>query len=172
MPSHPDVHAWDSLGQVSILPFLVPALIFIFGQPVSPCLGLTLDAKLPLAPAAAPYFLYLPTGGCQDVDSPSISVPYPATSKFMLCPDGVPNWRCLNCGGLGGHWYAQEVVPGECMANALQEDEQFRSAPGWDVAQVQEEWWPIEGPMKEDVKQTEKEMDVGEATPIRDSVPE
>ena len=32
-------------------PLFVPALIFIFGQPGGPCLGLALDAKLPLAPA-------------------------------------------------------------------------------------------------------------------------
>ena len=30
----------------------------------------------------------------------------------------------------------EEVVPGECMANALQVDEQSRSAPGRDVAQA------------------------------------
>ena len=67
---------------------------------------------------------------------PVTVVPRPAASQFVPCPDGEPNWRCPNCGGLGGHWYAEEVVPGECVANALQVDEQSQSAPGQDVAQA------------------------------------
>ena len=54
----------------------------------------------------------------------------------MPCPDGEPNWRCLNCGGLSGHWYIEEVVPGECVANALQVDEQSWLAPGQDEVQA------------------------------------
>ena len=52
----------------------------------------------------------------------------------------MPGWHAKlevpNCGGHGGHWYMEEVVPGECMANALQEDKQSQSAPGWDAEQV------------------------------------
>ena len=51
----------------------------------------------------------------------------------MPCPDGTLNWRCPNCGGCGRHWYVEEVVPRECMTNALQEDKHTQSSPGWDV---------------------------------------
>ena len=54
----------------------------------------------------------------------------------MPCPDGMPNCRYPNCGGHGGHWYAEEVVPGECITNTLQEDEHTQSAPGWYGVQV------------------------------------
>ena len=67
---------------------------------------------------------------------PVTVVPGLPASQFMLCLDGDPNWRCPNCGGLGSHWYMEEVVPGECVANALPVDEQSRSAPGQDVAQA------------------------------------
>ena len=59
----------------------------------------------------------------------------------------------------------EEFVPGECMVNVLQVDEQSHSTPGRDVAQAQEEWWPMEGPMEEDVEEVDTEMDVGEAPP-------
>ena len=98
-------------------------------------------------------------------------VPHPTASKFVPCPDGTPNWRCPNCGGYSGHWYAEEVVPGECVTNTLQEDKQSPSAPGHNVAQVQEEWWPGGGPIEEDVEEVDKEMDVGEVPPTRDLAP-
>ena len=51
-PSPPGALAWDSPGQVSVLPSICPALVFIFGQPRVPCPGRILDAYLPLAPVA------------------------------------------------------------------------------------------------------------------------
>ena len=54
----------------------------------------------------------------------------------MPCPDGEPNWRCPHYGWLGSHWYVEEIVVGECVANALQGDEQFWSAPGRDEVQA------------------------------------
>ena len=51
--SHLGIHAQDSPRRVSVLPLLVPALIFIFRHPESPCLGCALDAILPLAPTVA-----------------------------------------------------------------------------------------------------------------------
>ena len=32
---------------------------------------------------------------------------------------GIEGWPCPNCGGLGGHWYGEEPVPGSCILNAL-----------------------------------------------------
>ena len=32
---------------------------------------------------------------------------------------GKSGWPCPNCGGLGGHWYEGEPVPGECIISAL-----------------------------------------------------
>ena len=28
-------------------------------------------------------------------------------------------WPCVNCGGLGGHWYETDLVPGACIPNGL-----------------------------------------------------
>ena len=28
-------------------------------------------------------------------------------------------WPCTNCGGLAGHWYEGDPVPGTCIPNAL-----------------------------------------------------
>ena len=62
--------------------------------------------------------------------------PCPTIYRFVPCPDGVPDWRCPNCGGCGGHQYAEEVVAGECITNALKEDKHNWSFKGWDKAQV------------------------------------
>ena len=32
---------------------------------------------------------------------------------------GTEGWPCLNCGGLGGHWYEGEPVPGTCVPSGL-----------------------------------------------------
>ena len=40
------------------------------------------------------------------------------------------------------------------------------------MAQGQEEWCPVEGPMEEDVEEVDEEMDMGEVPPIGDSMPE
>ena len=32
---------------------------------------------------------------------------------------GTEGWPCANCGGLAGHWYEGELVPGTCVLNAL-----------------------------------------------------
>ena len=32
---------------------------------------------------------------------------------------GIEGWPYPNCGGLGGHWYKEEPVPGSCILNAL-----------------------------------------------------
>ena len=66
----------------------------------------------------------------------------------------------------------EEVVPGECLASALQVDEQSWSALSRDVVQAHEEWRPVEGPMEEDVEEADAEMDVGEVPPTGGSVPE
>ena len=37
----------------------------------------------------------------------------------MPCVYGIEGWPCASCGGLGGHWYEGELVPGTCIPNAL-----------------------------------------------------
>ena len=32
---------------------------------------------------------------------------------------GTEGWPCVNCGGLGGHWYEGDAVPGTCVLSAL-----------------------------------------------------
>ena len=122
----------DKLVSCSLL---VPTLIFIFRHPESPFLGYALDTILPLAPTVARLIPYLPAGGYWDI-KPVFMVPRPTTSRFVPCQDGAPNWRCPNCGGHNGHWYVEEFVRGECMTNALEEDEHTWLSQGWDGAQV------------------------------------
>ena len=135
-PSHPGIHARDSPRQVSVLPFICPCpslhLWAAWGSLPWMCPGRL--SALSSCDSLAPF---LPTGGHRDANPPSNSGSSPRCLPVCAVSGQCkPNWRCPNCGGLGGHWYTEEVVPGECMANALQVDKQSWSAPGWDMAQA------------------------------------
>ena len=118
LPSHPGVHARDSPRRVIVFPFICP------------CPNLHLRAARGSLPWTRPGCLsavsscslapFLPTGGCQDVDLPGNS----GSSPYCLPVCAMPRQRAkLEVPKLGrGHWYAEEVVSGECMANTLQVD--------------------------------------------------
>ena len=42
---------------------------------------------------------------------------------------GIAGCACPNCGGLGGHWYKEEAVPGSCILNAL--PVKYRMSVAW-----------------------------------------
>ena len=66
--------------------------------------------------------------------------PCPASPTFELCFDGELKWSCLNCGRWCGHWYVGEVIPGECISNALYENEcTWTLSLDWDWVQVWEQ---------------------------------
>ena len=45
--------------------------------------------------------------------------PHPSALVFELCPNGKATCPCPNFRGWGGHWYAGELAPSECLKNAL-----------------------------------------------------
>ena len=48
---------------------------------------------------------------------PHLDIPH-----FKLYLDSMMSWRCPKCSRKGGHWYIGEVMPKECVMNALYAD--------------------------------------------------
>ena len=66
--------------------------------------------------------------------------PRPNAPHFELCSDGMMSWRCPNCGGKGEHWYVGEVVPRECITNALPTDNCSRTLSSLVLSSGQHAW--------------------------------
>ena len=135
--SHLGIHAWASPGQVSVLLLACPCPnLHLWASRESlpwmcpgcyPALGSYCSSLAPL-PACRWIPGYRPT--------PVSVIPHPTC--FQVC--AMPGWHAkLEVPKLWRaqwHWYVEEVVPEECITNALQEDEHTWSSPGQDVAQV------------------------------------
>ena len=91
-PSHPGIHARDSPRRVSVLPFFVLALVFIFGQPGGPCPGR--PGRLSALSSCNSLAPFLPTGGRRDADPPSNS-----GSSPRHLPVRAMSWMASRTGG-------------------------------------------------------------------------
>ena len=95
----------------------------------------------------------------------------------MPCMYGIEGWPCANCGGLGGHWYEGEPVPGTCILNALPVNYGMSVPWGWDSRHVPKEMLGLMeggglptveellGENKENEEQGEQRPAVGKAGP-------
>ena len=88
MPSHLGIHAQDSPRRVSVLPFICPALVFIFGQPRG-SLPWTRPGRLSALSSYSSLAPFLPAGGCRDVNPPSNSGSLPR--RLPVC--AMSGWR-------------------------------------------------------------------------------
>ena len=138
LPSHLGILARDSPGRVSVLPSILscPSLHLRAAQGPLPWTHPGRLSALSSCNSLAPF---LPTGECRDINPPGNSgsiIPPPPSSCHVRTVSQTGGAQIVE--GLAATGMQKRLSLGSAWPTHSQEDKQSQSAPGRDVAQVEE----------------------------------